>query len=157
MLCCIGVLLYSGRGTGIGRCIALSTAMQHDFSYSRLYSAEALRTAHRGADTTVDMVAWEPGWVRVTPPSSHMARVTQKTIGKRQTGISGALGLPSVAASMAILYIQPALQQYTTKSCCIGQYSARSLSERSSMHVSREWCAALGVCKTAVCELIATQ
>ena len=85
-------------------CIASSTAIQHDFSYSRLYSTEALGAAHGGTDTTVNMVTWEPGWVRVTPHTSHMARVTQKTIGKRQTSISGALWLPSVAASMAILY-----------------------------------------------------
>ena len=93
--CCIDVLLHSGRGTVIVRCIASSTAIQHDFSYSRLYSAEALGTAHGGTDTAVGMVAWEPIWVRVTPHTSHMARVTQKTIGKRQTSISGALWLPS--------------------------------------------------------------
>ena len=63
----------------------------------------------------------------MTPHTSHMARRAQKSIGKRQTGICGACRLPSVTASMGHP-LQPTLQQYSAKSCCIGQYSVLALS-----------------------------
>ena len=73
------------------------------------------------------MAIWEHGWVRVTAHTSHTVRGTQESIAKLRDAPTRRSGHPR-PPNTACHPIQPALQQYSAKTCCIVQYSEVSVS-----------------------------